>query len=207
MEIEIPIPHGIFNTEPTPAPVLEALAANEMRESPINVKSKTKPTPTLVSNNYVCFTNDNDDDDDDEFVGHTIATNQVPRTGKSVQGMNNKMMTNIGMDDCNDDKDYYINKPPVFVAICELQNTAINRNLSTTVVLDLGTMININKGMPELVNINDDASAVIIATKNSSKRKYNKPMDIPQGFFDTGTKQAVNIPNKPKKYRKKKRHQ
>ena len=57
--------------------------------------------------------------------------------------------------------------------------------------------------MPGLDDNNDDASAVIVATKNLSEEKYNEPMTIPQGLFDTDTAQTVNIPKKPKKNCKK----
>ena len=46
----VPIPSGIFDTEPISETVLETSATNVTRDSPIKVEPKTKPTPTLVSN-------------------------------------------------------------------------------------------------------------------------------------------------------------
>ena len=71
----VPIPPGMFNTEPTPGTVLEKSATNVTSECPIKVKPTTKPTPTLVSNTYACLTNDNDDDADDveADVDRTVA--------------------------------------------------------------------------------------------------------------------------------------
>ena len=68
IEIELPIPHGMFDTEPTPASVLETLNANATSDSPVKVKPTTKSTPTLVSNTYACITNDNDDNNNDDEV-------------------------------------------------------------------------------------------------------------------------------------------
>ena len=151
-------------------------------DSLIKVRPTTKTTPTLVSNTYACLANNNDDDDDDGFSGCNATTNRVQRTGKSVQGMNNKKMTSQGMDERDDDEDDDTNNPSVVVATLELQNTVIKKKSSTMAVFELGTMININKGMPGLDNSDNNASAVTIATKNSSEGKYNEPMAIPQGF-------------------------
>ena len=119
-------------------------------------------------------------------------------------------MTSQGMDERGDNEDDNTDKPPVGVAICEFQNTAIKKKkLSTMAVLDLGTMIIIKKCMPGLDNSDDDASAVTVPTKNLSEGKYNEPMDILQGMFDTDTTQAVELPKEQKKYRERKtnRHQ
>ena len=83
------IPLDMFDTDPT---IGKTLVTKVTSDSPIKVELTTKLIPTLVSNTYACLTNDNNnnnDDDNDEFAGHTAATNRVPRTGKSVQGMNN----------------------------------------------------------------------------------------------------------------------
>ena len=111
-------------------------------------------------------------------------------------------MTSKQIDELEDDKDYDANEPPVLVAIRDLPNTAFKRNLSTKAKLDLGAMININKGMSRLDNSYDEASAVTVATKNSCEGEESVPMNIPQGFFDMDTTQTVNIPKEPKKYRK-----
>ena len=149
--------------------VLEALAINMVSWNPIKVKTvnKTKPTPTRVLNKYACFKND-DDDDDDRLVGCTVA-NQPPRAGLPAKDTSNKMMTSKGVDERNDDEHGEVDTTQVPVETCELQNTKIKRIFPKPVVLDLGLMVNISKGMPELDNINDDASVVTVATKNSSK--------------------------------------
>ena len=209
--IEIPIPPNFFDIEPNPIPVMETSAVNVVSDNSFTVKTmnKTKPTPTRVLNKYSCLTNDNDDDDDDDkLVGRTIATNRRSTTGLPIKSVSNEMTTNKGIDerdDDDDDDDDGADATPVTLETCELQNTKIKRNLPTKAVLDLGTMVSNNKNMPELDKFDDDASAVTVATENLSERKYNVPIDIPYGFFDTAVNQAMNIPKKPKKPHKKKR--
>ena len=119
----------------------------------------------------------------------------------------NKIMSSQRMDERADDEGDDIDKRPVVVEICELRNTETKKkNLSTTAVLDIDTMITINKCMPGVDNSDDDASAVTVATKHLCEEKYNKQMDIPEGFFDTDTTQAVDYP-KQKKYRKRRPNQ
>ena len=167
----VPIPPGIFDTEPTIETVLKTLATNVTSDSLIKVKLTTKPTPTLVSNIYACLTNDNNDDDDDADVNCTVATNRVPTT-------ENKMISKR-MDKLDDNGDDNADEPPSLVAISDIPNTAFMRNLSTIAKFDLGTMITFNKGMPHLDNSDDDASVVTVPTKNSCEVKESEPMNIP----------------------------
>ena len=117
----VPIPSGMFDTEPILEIVLKIVATNVASASPIKVKPTTKPTPTLVSNTYECLTNDNNNDDDLEYANCTVEINQVPRTGKTVQGMNNKKMTSPGRDESDNRCDNNTNTRPVIVETCELR--------------------------------------------------------------------------------------
>lgn len=121
------IPPGMFDTDPC--------------DSPTKVKPIKDSTPTRVSNTYACLINDNDDKDDDEeaVVNRTVATKQAPTTG-------NKMISQQ-MDEL-DDNDDDVNEPPPIVVVSDIPNTVLKKNLSTTEKMDLGNMININKGMP-----------------------------------------------------------
>ena len=157
-------------------------------------------------NIYECLTIENDDDDDNiECVDRTAAIKQVPRTETAVRMNNNKMASPV-RDECDDRGDDDTDKQPVVVEIRELRNTGIKKKYSsTTVVLDLDTMITINKCMPGIYS-EDNASAMTVATKSSCEENYNKQIDIPVGFFDTDTTNEVEHPNKQKKYRKRKPH-
>ena len=123
----VPIPFGMFDTEPIFETVLETLATNVASASPIKVKPTTKPTPTLVSNTYEFFANDNNNDDDVERADHTVEIKQVPRTGKTVQRMNNKKMTSLGRDERDNRGDDNTDTRLVVVETCELRNTRIKK--------------------------------------------------------------------------------
>ena len=164
----------MFDIDPPIEIVLETLATKVKSDNLIKVKPTTKPAPTRVSNTYACLTNDNDDDD--VVAGRIAATNRVTRTEKSVKGMNNKKMISQGMkeyaDDEDDDDDDDTDKSPVLVEVRELRNTEImEKNSSTTEVLDLGIMITINNCMPGVNNSVGDALVVTVATKNSCEGK------------------------------------
>mmetsp|Transcript_8892 Transcript_8892/g.9483 ORF Transcript_8892/g.9483 Transcript_8892/m.9483 type:complete len:115 (+) Transcript_8892:134-478(+) len=109
------------------------------------------------------------------------------------------MMMSKGVDDRDDDEDD-IDATPVRVETCKLQNTETKQNLSMTAVFNLDTIVNNNKNWPQLDKFDIDASAVTVATKNSSAGKYN----IPHRFFKNEVNQVVNSTKKPKKLHKKK---
>ena len=199
---------GIFDTDPISERAVATVATKVASASPIKVKPTTKPTPTLVSNTYECLANDNNDDDDDgECADRTVAIKQEPRTGKTVKGKNTKKKTTPGRDESDSRGD--TDTRPVVMETRELGNTRIKKKQPpTTAVVDLGTMITTNKGMPGVDN-EDDASAMTGTTKNLGEVKYNQQIDILEGFFDTDTTNEEEHPTKRKKYRTRKpyRHQ
>ena len=81
--------------------------------------------------------------------------------------MNKKKMTSPGRDESDNHGDGNTDIQPVVVGTCELRNTRIKKKQpSTTAVVDLGTMITTNKGMPGVDN-KDDASTMTVTTENS----------------------------------------
>ena len=109
--------------------------------------------------------------------------------------MNNKKMTSPGRDESDNHGDDTDTRP-VVVETRELRNTRIKKKQpSTTAVVDLGTMITTNKGMPGVDN-EDDASAMTVATKYLCGEKYNQQIDIPEGLFDTDTTNEAEQPIK-----------
>ena len=152
------IPHDMFDVEPTPAPILALSTVNTTSESPIKVKPMTKPTPTLVSDTYACLANDNNNNnnDDDEIIPipHNMFNKEsIPVTvdkliPKVMSKRKIKVKPTTKPTPTRDDDD--ANVTIVIVETRKLQNTKIKRNLHTTALLDLGSMVNNNKNMPDL---------------------------------------------------------
>ena len=70
-------------------------------------------------------------------------------------------------------------------------------NKLRTTALDLGSLVTSNKNMPEYDMFDDEASQVIVATKNSAEGNPNAPNKIPHVLSDSDDNQFVHIPTGP----------
>mmetsp|Transcript_20513 Transcript_20513/g.22715 ORF Transcript_20513/g.22715 Transcript_20513/m.22715 type:complete len:326 (-) Transcript_20513:463-1440(-) len=115
--------------------------------------------------------------------------------------MSTKTKMSKGGKSDNDDGEDAAWVPLVTVEPSKLKNTDTIKN-SHTAVLDLGSMANNNKNMPDFDMFDDDASQVIVATTNSAEGNYNATNTIPHVFSDSDTKILVKIPDIPTKPKK-----
>ena len=197
------VTEGMFDTDPFSVIVVPS-GTSISHHSSIKVKP-TSNFPALLSNTYECLTNDNNDDNDAVAnVDRTVEFKKVPRTGTTVKRRNNKKKTKPARDESGIRRD--ADTRPVVVKTRELQNIRTKKKQPLpSAIVDLGTMITTNKGIPGVDN-EDDASAMTGTTKNSEK-KYNQQIDIPEVFFDTDTTTEVEHPTNRKKHWKHKPHQ
>ena len=134
-----------------------------------NKLTPTKPIPTSASNKYAIFTSNHDEDyinENDEGITQPSNVKQAPETGIN-QNLNTQTMSNTrdGDNDGVDDADVV----PVTVHL-NLQIKETMHELPTT-ALDLGSLINSNKNMPEYNEYVDEASQVTVATTKIRRRK------------------------------------
>ena len=98
---------------------------------------------------------------------------QEPQTGKTVKGRNNNKKSCPGRDESDIRGD--MDTQPVVVETGELQNTRIKKKQPpTTAVVDLGTMITTNKGMPGVDNEDDASVMTRTTTKLCGKNRISK---------------------------------
>ena len=136
-------------TTPPPAQITTVMR-------PVPTKARpAKPIPARMTNKYAIFTNDDADDinENDEGIQRTGNVKRATATG-ITQTMSTQMMTTAGdVDDAGvDDADtLYVKVTPIL----QDKNTT---NEIYTKALDLGSLTNSNKNMPDYDMFDDAAS-------------------------------------------------
>ena len=198
----VPIPEGTFDPDPVSVIVVVPSHTSIPFHSQIKVKPSAKPTPTLVSNKYECLTNDNNDGNDAvETVDRAVATVNVPQTETTDNRRNHKKKNRPARDEREHRRD--ADTRTGVVKTRELRNTGAKKKQSLpSAVMDLGTMITSNNGMPAVDN--EDNASTMTGTTKKHREKYIRKIDISNIFFDTDTATETQHPTKRKKHRKRK---
>ena len=113
-----------------------------------NKLTPTKPIPTSTSNKYAIFTSNDDEDginENDEGIKRPSNVKPAPETG-ITQNLTTQTMTNTGENGDDDDVDN-VDMVPVTVHL-NLQTKETIHEMPTT-ALDLESLTNSNKNMPE----------------------------------------------------------
>ena len=148
----------------------------------------TKPIPTHTSRTNMLPSPAFNINENDEGIQRTGNVKRAPATGIS-QTTTIQMMTTTGE-----------NGDDAGVDDADALHITVNSKLNNTdtmneVSLDLGSLANSNKNMPEYNMFDDEASQVTVATKNSAEaNQYAPRKKLPHMLPDGHDKQFVNIP-------------
>ena len=150
-----PVPSDMFKMNPS---ILPPAQTTSVMAAYFNKLKPTKLIPTITSNKYAIFASDDKEDDINknyEGIQQPSNVQQAPETGVTQKLIIQTMTTTKDGDDGNMNDTTVV---PVTVHL-HLQNKETIHKVLTT-AMDLGSLTNSNKNMPEYDEFNDEASQV-----------------------------------------------